>query len=44
MGKYNWWRRHRPAKKLQTKNALKGRSFILQQLEHGDYGESDFRN
>ena len=43
MGKYNWWRRSRPAKKLQTKNALKGRSFILQQLEHGDYGESDFR-
>jgi hypothetical protein len=43
MGKYNWWRRSRPAKKLQTKNALKGRSFILQQLEHGDYCESDFR-
>ena len=43
MGKYNWWRRYRPARKLQKKDAFKGRSFILQQLEHGDYGESDFR-
>lgn len=43
MGKYNWWRRQRPARKLQRKDAFKGRPFLLQQLEHGDYSESDFK-
>lgn len=43
MGKYNWWRRYRPARKLQRKDAFKGRSFLLQQIEHGDYDESPFR-
>lgn len=43
MGKYNWWRRQRPARKLQRKDAFKGRSFLLQQLEHGDFSKSDFK-
>lgn len=43
MGKYNWWRRYKKKAPLQRKNALKGKSFILQQIENGDYDVSDYR-
>jgi hypothetical protein len=43
MGKFNWWRRYRPKNKLQRKDALKGRPFLLQQIEHGDFDHSDFK-
>ena len=42
MSKFNWWRRHSKHKPLERKNALKGKSFILQQIEHGDYDYSDY--
>jgi len=40
--KYNWWRRHKTPNKLTKKEAFKGKSFLLQQIEHGDYDYSDF--
>jgi len=42
MGKFNWWRRHKSKAKLQRKDALKGKSFLLQQIEHGDFDYSDY--
>ncbi len=42
MSKFNWWRRNRKKAPLQKKNALKGRSFLLQQIEHGDFDPSDY--
>lgn len=42
MGKFNWWRRHRKRKLLTRKEAFKGRSFLLQQIEHGDFELSDY--
>jgi hypothetical protein len=44
MGKspWNWWRRHRKHQPLKRKDALKGKSFLLQQIEHGDLDHSDY--
>lgn len=42
MGKFNWWRRYSKHKPLERKNALRGKSFVLQQIEHGDYDYSDY--
>lgn len=42
MGKFNWWRREGTRKRLQQKDALKGRSLLLQQIEHGDFDPSSF--
>lgn len=44
MAKYNWWRRRKKKAPLQRKDALKGKSFLLQQIEHGDYDPSDYYN
>lgn len=43
MGKFNWWRREKKEKKLTQKEAFLGRSFLLQQIEHGDYNYSDYK-
>lgn len=43
MSKFNWWRRTKKKSKLQRKDAFKGRSFLLQQIENGDYDYSDYR-
>jgi dsDNA-specific endonuclease/ATPase MutS2 len=43
MGKFNWWRRYKKKAPLQKKNALQGKSFVLQQIENGDYDVSDYR-
>lgn len=43
MGKFNWWRRHKPEKKLKREDALTGVSFLLQQIRNGDYDVSDYR-
>lgn len=44
MGKspWNWWRRHRKRRPLQRKDAFKGKSFLLQQIEHGDLDPSEY--
>lgn len=42
MGKFNWWRRYSKKPKLSRKDALKGKSFLLQQIEHGDFDHSDY--
>ncbi len=44
MSRFNWWRRSRKQKPLQKKEALKNKSFLLQQIEHGDYNYSDYFN
>ena len=44
MSKYNWWRRHKKKSPLKRSEALKGKSFLLQQIEHGDYDPSDYAN
>ena len=42
MGKFNWWRREKPKRKLDPKKAFIGKSLLLQKIEHGDYDYSDF--
>lgn len=42
--KWNWWRRHSKRQPLDPKQALKGKSFLLQQIEHGDFDYSDYYN
>lgn len=42
--RFNWWRRHRKRKPLTRKEAFKGKSFLLQQIEHGDLDPSDYYN
>ena len=42
MGKFNWWRRSKKKPPLSRKDAFKGRSFLLQQIEHGDFDYSDY--
>ena len=37
MSRFNWWRESRLKPKLKRSEALKGKSFLLQQIEHGDY-------
>lgn len=41
--KWNWWRRHSKRQPLDPKQALKGKSFLLQQIEHGDFDYSEYR-
>ena len=43
MGKFNWWHRFKKKKPLSKKDAFRGKSFLLQQIEHGDYDFSDYR-
>ena len=43
MGKYNWWHRFKKKKPLSKKDAFRGKSFLLQQIEHGDFDFSDYR-
>lgn len=43
MGKFNWWRRHKTRTLLKKKDALKGQSFFLQQILHGDFDPSDYQ-
>ena len=42
MSKFNWWRRYKKKAPLQRKDAFKGKSFLLQQIEHGDFDPSDY--
>ena len=42
MSKFNWWRRYKKQAPLQRKDAFKGKSFLLQQIEHGDFDPSDY--
>lgn len=42
MGKFNWWRRYSKKPKLSKKDAFKGKTFLLQQIEHGDFDHSDY--
>jgi hypothetical protein len=37
MSRFNWWRESKLKPKLKRSEALKGRPFLLQQIEHGDY-------
>ena len=39
---FYWWRRFSKQAPLKRKNALKGKSFLLQQIEHGDFDYSDY--
>ena len=43
MIRFNWWRSSKNKAPLQKKEALQGRSFLLQQIEHGDFDPSDYR-
>lgn len=40
MSRFNWWRRERKSKKLKA--TLRGKSKLLQQIEHGDFDPSDY--
>lgn len=42
MSRFNWWRRNKKKAPLKRKDALKGKSFLLQQIEHGDFDPSDY--
>ena len=42
MGKFNWGRRSKKRPPLSRKEAFKGKSFLLQQIEHGDFDYSDY--
>jgi hypothetical protein len=42
MSRFNWWRRSKKKAPLKRKDALKGKSFLLQQIEHGDFDPSDY--
>ena len=39
---FYWWRRFSKSAPLKRKDALKGKSFLLQQIEHGDFNYSDY--
>jgi hypothetical protein len=43
MSRFNWWRRERKKKKLSPDQTLKGKSKLLQQIEHGDFDLSDYK-
>tara|TARA_R110000868_G_C10588154_1_gene739341 strand:- start:16 stop:486 length:471 start_codon:yes stop_codon:yes gene_type:complete len=43
MSKFYWWRRTPKKKKLNPKDAHKLKPFLLQQIEHGDFDESDYK-
>ena len=42
MSQFNWWIRSKKKPPLQKKDAFIGKSFTLQQIEHGDYDPSDY--
>lgn len=42
MSKFNWWRRYSKKPKLRKADAFRGKSFLLQQIENGDYDYSDY--
>ena len=42
MSRFNWWRRYSKKPKLSKKDAFKGKTFLLQQIEHGDFDHSDY--
>jgi hypothetical protein len=44
MSRFNWWRRYSKKPKLSRKDAFKGKSYLLQQIEHGDFDHSDYMN
>lgn len=44
MGKFNWWRRSKKRKPLAKNQLFKGKSIVLQKIEHGDYDYSDYYN
>lgn len=44
MSRYNWWRRNKKKPQLKRSEALRGKSFLLQQIENGDYDPSDYAN
>ncbi len=39
---FYWWRRKTKRTLLKRKDAFKGKSFLLQQIEHGDFEYSDY--
>lgn len=39
---FYWWRRFSKEAPLKRKDALKGKSYLLQQIEHGDFEYSDY--
>jgi len=39
---FYWWRRFSKPAPLKRKDAFKGKSFLLQQIEHGDFDYSDY--
>lgn len=44
MNKFNWWRRgHKARPKLRPAQTLRGKSKLLQQIEHGDFDLSPYR-
>jgi hypothetical protein len=44
MSRFKWWRRYSKKPKLTRSQAFKGKSFLLQQIEHGDFDHSDYMN
>jgi len=42
MSRFNWWRRKKKKPLLKKSDAFIGKSFLLQQIEHGDYDPSDY--
>lgn len=42
--RFNWWRRSKKKAPLKRRDAEKGKSFLLQQIEHGDFDHSDYLN
>ncbi len=41
---FYWWRRKSKKPLLKRKDAFKGKPFLLQQIEHGDFDYSDYSN
>lgn len=42
MSRYYWWRRNPHKPKLKRSQASKTKPFIIQQIEHGDFDQSDY--
>jgi|TARA_R110000751_G_scaffold87572_7_gene173534 hypothetical protein len=43
MSRFYWWRRYPKKKKFNPKHAHKLKPLVLQQIEHGDFDESDYK-
>ena len=41
---FYWWRRSHKRSPLKRKDAFKGKSFLLQQIQNGDFNYSDYSN